>query len=260
MISICVHSTNRGKYLNKFLKSLTQQTTKDFEVVIVDNMSRDNTDEVIQKYKDRLNINHIKFKFKRVSNLNPIAYNLAVENAKYDKIILTVSDVIFELNNVENAIKLFDKKKVIYGRALEVNDSTVTAGIRRFDIEKYPELNEFTNNPEGKAYFKVHEKYPQPVFYIAVLSKELYQSIGGMDERFIDCIASSDVDLGQRLNFVSQTEYTGKLFVYHQKHPTKKIDEKKWNDGIKLRNENLKKAGKGNVKVENKMKVEIVEN
>jgi len=257
MISICVHSTNRGKYLEKFLKSLTQQTVKDFEVVIVDNNSKDNTEEVIEKYKEKLDINYVKFshKIKEVSNLNPLAYNIAVENAKYDKIILTVSDVIFDINNVKNALKLYDEKKVIYGRALQVNNTELVKNIKKLDITQCPELLEFDSKPSETidAYFKVHEtKIKQPVFYIAVFSKQSYKKIGGMDERFIWLVASSDVDLGFRLGCVAQVEYTDKLFVYHQKHRTQKIDTQKWNDGIKLRNQNHEKALAGKWYIENK--------
>lgn len=262
MISIIVHSTNRSKELNKFLRSLTHQTEKDFEVVIVDNQSTDNTVEVISKYADKLRITHVVTQFadSQISNLNPLMYNLGVAEANSDKIILTVSDTIWEINNVKNALELFDENKVIYGRALQVENSALTKNIRKFDIDKHPELNEFTANQKAEAYFKVHEKYhKQPVFYIAVLSKKVYEKIGGMDERFMTMIASSDVDLGFRLACVVKEQFTDKLFVYHQKHKTKEIDKAKWDAGITLRNQNHARALKGEYKVNNPERTIVID-
>ena len=260
MFSICLHSTNRAEYLENFLQSLTYQTDKDFEVVIVDNESKDDTEEVIRKFKRKLKINHIVFEYKdeNLKNLNPIAYNLAVKNAKYDKIILTVGDVIFDINNVKNAKELFSKGVVIYGSSLEIEDMKLMTPIKqkkyKLDISKNKRLLSFGNNPKSKAWFKVNPKYPQPVFYCAVLSKEKYNAVGGMDEKFTYLLHSSDVDLGQRLQCITKTVYTDDIFVIHQKHdrPEIKAEEKELIEkGITLREQNRQAAFQGRWKVTN---------
>ena len=265
MISICVHSTNRGKYLSKFLKSLTYQTSKNFEIVIVDNESTDDTQEVIEKYQDKLNIKHIVFRVDddKITNLNPIAYNLAVEHASSDKLILTVSDVLFEYRNIENAEKLYDKNKVYFGHSLYVYDNSLISNIRKLDIDKYPELLEYKNEQKDKAFFKVHEDYNrQPIIFCALLSKELYQNIGGYDERFVYCVSSSDVDLGHRLKTASKdgAEFTSDLFTVHIPHEkSKTINKELLQKGIRLRKENHAKAAKGEYKVNNsKRKIKIL--
>ena len=53
MISVCIAAYNAAKYLVKCLDSLEQQDYRDFEVVIVDDGSTDNTGDVIHKYDSR---------------------------------------------------------------------------------------------------------------------------------------------------------------------------------------------------------------
>ena len=50
-LSIIIPSFNQGIYLSECLKSIFSQTFKNFEVLIIDNCSTDNTKKIINKYK-----------------------------------------------------------------------------------------------------------------------------------------------------------------------------------------------------------------
>lgn len=50
-ISICIPTFNRADYLEQTLQSITNQTIKPFEVIIVDNASTDNTPQIAAQYK-----------------------------------------------------------------------------------------------------------------------------------------------------------------------------------------------------------------
>lgn len=50
-LSIIIPSFNQGKFLNECLRSIFSQTFKNFEVLIIDNCSTDNTKKLINKYK-----------------------------------------------------------------------------------------------------------------------------------------------------------------------------------------------------------------
>lgn len=49
-VSICMPVYNVGRYLNQCLESISQQTFRDFEVIMVDNGSTDNSFEICQAY------------------------------------------------------------------------------------------------------------------------------------------------------------------------------------------------------------------
>lgn len=49
-VSICMPVYNVGRYLNQCLESISQQIFRDFEVIMVDNGSTDNSFEICQVY------------------------------------------------------------------------------------------------------------------------------------------------------------------------------------------------------------------
>ena len=52
-ISIIVPIYNAEKYLNKCLDSLTKQTKKELEFILVNDGSTDKTEEIIKEYQDK---------------------------------------------------------------------------------------------------------------------------------------------------------------------------------------------------------------
>ena len=51
IISIIVPSYNHGKFLEKCLESIINQTFLNYEVIIQDNNSSDNTKSILKKYQ-----------------------------------------------------------------------------------------------------------------------------------------------------------------------------------------------------------------
>ena len=52
--SIIIPNYNQGNYLKKNLEITTAQSFKNYEVIIIDNFSTDNTLEVIKKFKKKI--------------------------------------------------------------------------------------------------------------------------------------------------------------------------------------------------------------
>ena len=51
MISVIIPNYNNSKYLEKCIESVLNQKYKDFELIIVDDGSTDNSIDIIKKYK-----------------------------------------------------------------------------------------------------------------------------------------------------------------------------------------------------------------
>lgn len=88
--TIFIPTGNRAKSLNRVLSSLTKQTFKDFEVIVVDYQSTDNTHSIVKSYKNKLNIRLVHQHDKGLAN----ASNLALRHAKGDIFIRTDDDVV----------------------------------------------------------------------------------------------------------------------------------------------------------------------
>ena len=58
-VSVIIPTYNRANLVAKAIKSVLNQTYKDFEIIIVDDGSTDNTGEIIRGFKDK-RIKYIK--------------------------------------------------------------------------------------------------------------------------------------------------------------------------------------------------------
>ena len=66
--TILITSYNKGQYLEECIKSCLNQTNKNFEIIVCDNYSTDNSDQIFNKYKESIKLK----KKKKISNFSPI--------------------------------------------------------------------------------------------------------------------------------------------------------------------------------------------
>lgn len=107
--SIIIPNYNSGKIIEETLDALNAQTIKEFEVIIVDDGSVDNSIDVIKKFDSRFPIKLIKQK-----NSGPaIARNNGAKNAKSDIILFLDSDCVPFPDFIEMMIKPFESKDIV---------------------------------------------------------------------------------------------------------------------------------------------------
>ena len=90
LVSIIVPTFNSEKYLKNCIESILSQSYKNFEVIFVDNSSKDKTVQIVKDYiKQNKN-----FVLKIVNNEFNIANsrNIGIQNAKGDLIAFLDSD------------------------------------------------------------------------------------------------------------------------------------------------------------------------
>lgn len=102
--SIIIPLYNKGDHIKNTLKSVFNQTFIDFEVIIINDGSTDNSLEVVTSFKDnRLNIIHTQNK--GVSS----ARNLGISNAKANYIAFLDADDLWYPDHLINLKSLIDK-------------------------------------------------------------------------------------------------------------------------------------------------------
>ncbi|OCW95479.1 hypothetical protein A9168_02115 [Macellibacteroides sp. HH-ZS] len=86
--SVCIPTYNRAHLISKPLESLIAQSFKDFEVIVVDDGSVDDTESVVNAYSDKLNINYIK----KTNGGKHTALNYGISNSHGELFIILDSD------------------------------------------------------------------------------------------------------------------------------------------------------------------------
>ncbi|MGR6775461.1 glycosyltransferase [Sphaerotilus sulfidivorans] len=99
-LSIIVATFNAENYVDEFMKCLMSQENKDFEVVINDGGSSDNTVNIINKYKKFLKIDIES----RSDNGIYDAWNMAIDRAKSDWVMFIGADDRFNSNDAVDRI------------------------------------------------------------------------------------------------------------------------------------------------------------
>lgn len=104
-ISIIIAIFNRKEELFELLQSLSFQTDKDFEVIIVDDGSRIPLLLTIDMFKESLNIQY----FKKDNSGPGLTRNYGARRAKNEWLVFVDSDVLVEKDYVENIKKSIDQ-------------------------------------------------------------------------------------------------------------------------------------------------------
>lgn len=103
--SVIIPTYNRAQYIINTVKSVINQTYKDFEIIIVDDGSEDNTKEVIENIAKN-NQNIIQYIYQ--NNKGPAAArNTGIINAKGDYIAFLDSDDYWMPNKLEEQFNYF---------------------------------------------------------------------------------------------------------------------------------------------------------
>lgn len=106
LFSICIPNFNYGDYIGRTIESVLNQTYEDFELIIVDNVSTDNSMKVIKSYAEkdnRIRILENQFNVGFAGNLQK-----ATEPAIGDYIILLSSDDLMYPTALEEYQKIIE--------------------------------------------------------------------------------------------------------------------------------------------------------
>jgi glycosyltransferase involved in cell wall biosynthesis len=150
-VSVIVPTYNREKTISRTIDSVLEQTYKNFELIIVDDASTDNTESIVKNYqKQYKEIIYIKYNQNKGANF---ARNLGIKKARGEYINFLDSDDEYLVNNLKEKIKFLEninkKNCLVYSKIIikELNKERIVPyfGIK----EKENILNYlFINNGE----------------------------------------------------------------------------------------------------------------
>jgi glycosyltransferase involved in cell wall biosynthesis len=112
LVSIITPSYNSEKFISKTIKSVLAQTYKKWEMIIVDDTSSDNSNEIIEAFVR--NDKRIKL-FKLKKNSGPaVTRNVAIQEAKGKYIAFLDADDLWKPNKLEDQIAFMKKNNIAF--------------------------------------------------------------------------------------------------------------------------------------------------
>jgi GT2 family glycosyltransferase len=228
-LSIIILTYNSRQNVEQLLESIKNQTFKDYEIIVVDNASQD---ETVKFIKD----NYPKIKI----IINPENYwyakgnNIGIRQTQGEYVLICNDDIKLDTNCLQWLIEDLDKEEeigVITGKIMRLTDDSDysivdCAGLKRTIYRKFSNIGE---NQEDKGQFDNYQDIfgVSGAFFLA--RKKALDSIKYKQEYFDeDFIAyKEDIDLSYRLRHKGwKIKYEPKAVIWH-KRSIKKDDSRK---------------------------------
>ncbi|WP_296405040.1 glycosyltransferase [Psychrobacter sp.] len=108
-LSIIIITLNEAERIGSLLEDLVQQTHRDFEVILVDSNSKDETCTVAQGFANRLPKLHIE---QMLTKGVCLGRNTGAELAQHERLLFLDADVRLAPNFIEQALKDLDAKQL----------------------------------------------------------------------------------------------------------------------------------------------------
>lgn len=193
-VSVIIPSYNHGKYIAETIQSVLDQTFQDFEIIITDDASSDNTVEIIKKFTDRRIQLFCLSKNQGISR----ALDFSIGKAKGKYIALLGSDDIAMPERLEKQIAFLDTHNevgAVLSRAHIIDEeSRPFANKDHFYYSIFDQPNR--SRYEWLNYFFYHGNClcaPS-----SIIRKSVYEKIGGHNPCFLQL---QDFDFWIRLCF-----------------------------------------------------------
>lgn len=201
MVSIIVLTYNRINLLTKTINSILKQTYPDFEIIIVNDGSNDNTDNLKTIFPDK------KVKLFNLSKQNNLAKlrNYGVQKAAGEYIAFCDDDDLWIETKLEIQIQLLKNFDFVCSNAklIDIDDNIVS--------EKY--LNIETSILDTKSLLLNNSIMPSSV----VFNKKILNDNKPFDE-FNYINLCEDYNLWIKLSSITQLYFLNEELIYHRTH------------------------------------------
>lgn len=171
-VSILTATYNNGKYIEEAIESVLSQTFSDWELIIVDDGSTDDTKKKIDPYLDDLRITYVWQKNQGQS----VARNTAYQQSKGKYIAILDSDDYWAPTKLEKQVKCLKTHPnigLVYTNKLSVNDKSIV-------IINNPETIDISANPLMALLMRAN-----PITHSSVLYNRKFLDLGKLQEESI---------------------------------------------------------------------------
>ena len=234
--SIIVPVYNRPDEVDELLRSLTGQTMKDFEVLIVEDGSQRDCREVVEKYKPQLNLKY----FAKPNSGPGQSRNYGAQRAQGDMLIVLDSDVVLPQGYMKAVDDEMRRQPAVAFGGPDASHPSFT------NVQKaisYSMTSFFTTGGIRGGKKKLDKFYPRS--FNMGIRRDVYQQLGGFSKmRF-----GEDIDFSYRIVEAGhQPRLFADAWVWHRRRTDfRKFFRQVYNSGIARIN--LEKRHPGTLKL-----------
>lgn len=205
LVSVVITCYNYGRYLEKCLKSVLDQTYGNIEIIVVDDGSTDNTPEVIAPFRELPNLRYVR----QENSGQARAKNVGIRNSCGEFVAFLDADDLWCEDKLEKQMALFGDRSVgvVYCRARYLDENSVSF--------EYDMTGRYLQPRRGMVTdWLVFDNFVQ--FSSTMVRRECLNRFGLFDEGLKMGI---DWDLWLRISTAYRFDYVGEpLFYYRMGH------------------------------------------
>jgi glycosyltransferase involved in cell wall biosynthesis len=183
-VSVVIPTYNRAESLPKAVASVLRQTFQDFEIVVVDDASTDDTDEVVRSFSDE----RIRYIRHETNKREAETRNTGVQNSKGEYISFIDDDDEWLPEKLELQVDLLDKSPPIVG--------AVYTGFVRIESATGKTLSQWMPAKRGSIFRDMLGQNWVGTPSTVVLRRECFDSVGLFDPTIV---FGPDYDMWLRL-------------------------------------------------------------
>lgn len=210
-VSVCIPNYNGSQYIENAIQSVLNQSYTNFELIIVDNCSTDNSIEVINKFSDpRIKI------YRNPTNIGMVKnWNKCISLASGEYLCLLSHDDVLEKDMLMKESKVLDLNpnvgfvfslvKFINSKGEILNRSTLFFNTQHISIMK------------GETFFKKNVCENMVFMPSVMVRKECYRTLGNFDET---TSYTCDWEMWLRISLHYDVAFIPEPLAYYRSHPT----------------------------------------
>jgi len=178
-VTVIMSAYNAERFVAESIESILNQTMKDFELIIINDASKDKTGSIVKKFKDK-RIHYFERKYNKGKSH---AVNFAFEKARGKYACIFDADDVMVNYKLEVCTKLMDKHPevgLVYGDAWVIDEASEITGplsfpsrAKRSIDDKFPDLSFSMEKLTTKCFFSQGSTF---------FRMEAIRKVGGLDE------------------------------------------------------------------------------
>ena len=224
-ISIIICAKNEAENLTEFLPKILEQQYANFEVILVDDQSKDNTEYVLKEFKRKyFNLKEVKIEEHVNSRLGKkFALTLGIKAAKHEYLLLTDADCVPASEHWLNemASNFSAKKQIVLGYGAYKKEKGLLNKMIRFDAFSVA-LQYFSYALADMAYMGVGRNlaYKKSVFFDNKGFASHIHLPSGDDDLFIQEVANKQnvaIAISSNSHTISEAKQSWKEWIFQRR-------------------------------------------